>query len=130
MSNLSADAIRASEGGLHAKVTGHQASLGEGWEEVLRLAGRMLPEPVDLSPRASLQWADRESRSLAERADAAAKLATILPQQAIIEKVLGVSSDEAAQFAAQGAFKDLLTVAQTPFTASVAPPVANGATGG
>lgn len=124
MSNLSADAIRASEGGLHAKVTGHQASLGEGWEEVLRLAGRMLPSPVDLSPRASLQWADRESRSLAERADAASKLAAILPAQALIEKVLAIPSDDAAKFAAQGALNDLIVAAQTP---AVPPqPVGNG----
>lgn len=123
MSNLSADAIRASEGGLHAKVTGHKASLGEGHEELLRVAGLMLPEPVELSPRAALGWADHESRSLAERADAASKLATILPDQAIIEKVLNVPPDIAAQYAAQGAMKQLLTAAVTPLPSGNGVPV-------
>lgn len=96
MSNLSADAIRASEGGLHAKVTQYKASLGEGWEEVLRLCGLMLDEPVDLSPRAELKWKDHDSRSLAERADAAVKLAGIdgFPFPLIAEKYLNLTRDE------------------------------------
>lgn len=94
MSNLSADAIRASEGPLHAKVPSHKSSLGGGWEEVLRLAGRMLDQPVELSQRAELLWVDHESRSLAERADAASKLAEVLPWQALAEKVLNATQDE------------------------------------
>lgn len=98
MSNLSADAIRASEGPLHAKVPSHKASLGGGWEEVLRLCGRMLPEPVELSPRAELLWVDHESRSLAERADAASKLKDVLPWQALAERVLNATQDEIARW--------------------------------
>jgi hypothetical protein len=94
LSNISADAIRALEGGLHAKVTDHKASLGSGHQEILRLAGLMLAEPVQLSPRAEVLWKDSESRSLAERADAATKLKDILPWQAIAETVLNGSQDE------------------------------------
>lgn len=101
MSNLSADAIRASEGALHAKVTGHKASLGEGWEEVLRVAGRMLPEPVQLSPRAELTWADHESRSLAERADAASKLKDVLPWQATAELALNATGEQLSRWESQ-----------------------------
>ncbi len=102
MSNLSADAIRASEGSLHAKVTGYKATLGEGWEEVLRLCGLMTDERVVLSQRAELQWKDHESRSMAERADAATKVSSIgLPWQFVAEKYLNVTQEEIAKIEAQ-----------------------------
>lgn len=102
MSNLSAEAVWASEGGLHAKVGGlHKPSLGEGWEEVLRLAGLMLPVPVRLSPRAELVWMDHQSRSLAERADAATKLKDVLPWQAVAEMALKATPDQIARWEAQ-----------------------------
>ncbi len=100
--NLSADAIRASEGSLHAKVTNHKATLGDGWEEVCRLMGLMSKDSVELSPRAELLWADHEARSLSERADAASKLQAILPPLAIAEKVLNFSQDEWKRYAEEG----------------------------
>jgi hypothetical protein len=103
MSNLAADAIRASEGALHAKVTAHKASAGEGWEEVLRLAGRMLDQPVDLPADAALLWKDHESRSLAERADAATKLKDLVPWQSIAETVLNASQDDIKRWGDQRA---------------------------
>lgn len=122
---VSADAIRASEGGLHAKVTGHKASLGEGWEEVLRVAGKMLDTPVELERGAELLWKDHESRSLAERADAATKLAAIdLPWQWIAEKVLNCTQEEIGrlegQMAASGLLK-LIAEARTPTPAAELP---------
>jgi hypothetical protein len=118
MSNLSADAIRASEGGLVAKVPSHKATLGEGAEELLRLSGLMLGKPVKLSPRAELLWKDHESRSLAERADAATKLKDVLPWQAIAEKVLNATADEITRWESQlasDALTQLLTeTARTP----------------
>lgn len=124
MSNLSADAIRASEAALNAKVTGHKGSLSEGWEEVLRLAGRMLPEPVELSKRAELLWKDHESRSMAERADAAVKLKDILPWQALAEMVLNATQDQIVRWEsmrASDAFAQLLAGAGGPALASGAP---------
>lgn len=100
MVNLSADAIRAAEAALNSKVTNHKASLGEGWEEVLRIAGMMLDNPVDLSPRAEVLWEDHEARSMAERADAALKLKEILPWQPLAEKVLGATQGEIARWEA------------------------------
>jgi len=118
MANLSADAIRASEGGLHAKVRGlHKPFLSEGWEEVLRVAGLMLPQPVELSPRAELQWADHESRSLAERADAASKLKDIIPWQAVAEMALQASADQVQRWQSErtgDAFAQVLTAVTQP----------------
>lgn len=92
MSNLSADAIRASEGALNSKVTGHKGSLGEGWEEVHRLMalirGKQLPASAELG------WKDHESRSMAERADAAVKLAKVMPWTWVAERVLNVTQAE------------------------------------
>lgn len=117
LANLSADAIRADEGGMHAKVHDHKGSLGEGWEDMLRLAGIMFDTPLELSPRAELLWRDSESRSLAERASAAAQLKDILPWQALAEDVLGATQDEIARWEAQrssDALTTLISAAATP----------------
>jgi hypothetical protein len=97
LSNISADAIRADEGGLNAKVVDHKAGLGDSWLEVYRLCGMMMPDgeqPIELSPGAFVGWKDHESRSLAERADAFTKLAPFLPWQVVVERVLNATPDE------------------------------------
>ncbi len=128
ISNVSEPTIRAFEGGMHATVNAsHKPSLGEGWEEVLRLGGMMLEQPVELSPRASLSWADHESRSLGERADAALKLSQAgLPWQGVADMALNLGQDAIARYESQqagGALGDLIREARTPVT----PPVVNGA---
>ena len=131
MSNLSADAIRASEGALHAKTPTHKSSLGEGHLEILRLCGMMHDDAVNLSPRATLLWKDHESRSNAERADAATKLASIgLPVPIIAEKYLGFTQDEINRLktdAADNAIAQLLAEAAAAPSAT-APPVDEDAT--
>lgn len=115
MNNLSADAIRASEGGLAAKVVAHKGTLGEGWEEMLRISGLALPDPVYLSPRAALQWQDHEARSMAERADAAIKLKDILPLPVIWERYLNATQEDSTSWESMmssDALRQLLTAAQ------------------
>lgn len=128
-SNLSADAIRADEGGLNAKVVAHKATLGEGWEEVLRVSGMALPDPVYLSPRARLQWQDHEARSMAERADAAVKLKDLLPRQILWERYLNASLDDVAlweSMQASDTIATLMRAAVQPVT-QPAPSAGNGA---
>ncbi len=98
MSNLAADAIRASEGIQAAKVVGHKGTLGEGYEEMLRVCGLALPDPIYLSPRAALLWQDHEARSMAERADAAVKLATIVPREVLWERYLNATQEDVARW--------------------------------
>lgn len=119
--NVSADAIRASDGPLNSRVAEHKAGAGEGWEEVLRVAGLMLPQPVALPNGAAVVWRNLESRSLAERADAAVKLNGILPRQAIWELVFDMTPDEIARYEAMGMSDALTNMLNTP-----APAVANG----
>lgn len=117
MSNLSADAIRASEGGMNAKVVEHKGSLGEAWEETLRVGGLALPDPVYLSPRAELLWQDHEARSMAERADAAVKLRDILPRQVLWERYLNATQEDTARWEAlmvNDVLRDLLAQATAP----------------
>jgi hypothetical protein len=117
MNNLAADAIRASEGALGAKIPGHKGTLGEAWEEVCRVAGLMLDGPVQVPPTAELLWKDHESRSLSERADAATKLKDLLPPQMIAEKVLNFTAADLARMAslqADDSFGKLLDAAVNP----------------
>lgn len=127
MSNLSAEAIMASEGAMHAAVTGHKSTLGEGWEEVNRLCGQILK--VKISPQAETVWKDSESRSLAERADAASKLKDVLPPMAVAELALNATDAQIARWQAQAgsdAFTQLIVQAQQADAAAplTAPPVA------
>mgnify|MGYP007083434521 FL=1 len=114
MTNISADAIRASEGGLHAKVASHKSSLGESHEEMLRVAGLMRKNEVVIPSSAETQWKDSESRSLAERADAASKLKDILPPAALMEMVLNATPSQIARWEAQGGIATLLAGVAKP----------------
>lgn len=100
LSNISADAIRALEGALHAKLADHKAFLGEGWLEVNRLLGLMRHADQGgealLSPRARIVWKDVQSRSLAEQSDAAVKVRGLLPDVMIAERYLGLTQDDVA----------------------------------
>lgn len=131
IANVSEPTIRAFEGGMHATVNAsHKPSLGEGWEEVMRLGGMMLPDAVELGPRAATQWADHESRSLGERADAYQKLAggdSGLPWQAAAELALNLGQDAIARYEASesgSVFGQLLREAQKPVERAPEVPVA------
>lgn len=117
LANIAADTVRALDGGLIAKTTGHKASIGEGLERTLRIAGLMLDDPVQLSQRAEMQWRNSEFRSLAERADAATKLKDVMPWQFIGEYVLGLSHDQINRFSSMRAadgLNQLLASVTTP----------------
>lgn len=113
LSNISADMIRALEGGLHANVDGiHKPFLGAGWEETLRVAGLMLDKPIDLPRTSQIVWLDRQSRSFAERADAAVKLKDMVPFPVIAEEYLGYSQELIRRCEAAGATSVLTALLQ------------------
>lgn len=132
MTNISADAIRASEGGLHAKVNGkHKPFLGESWLDMFRISGKQLGSAIEVPATSQVQWADVESRSLAERADAFAKL-TDLPWAARAELALNATADQIARWQADRASDPLSILASAaaapPATAPMPAPL-NGAGG-
>lgn len=104
IANVNAATIQAFEGPLHAAVNGsHKPSLGEGFEEIIRLGARMLPRAIEVPPQASLNWADHESRSLGERADAYLKLSQGdggLPWQIAAELALNLGQEKIHQIEA------------------------------
>ncbi|MFD9893331.1 phage portal protein [Amycolatopsis sp. NPDC059027] len=103
LANLSADAIAAAETTLTRKVTGYKQTLGEAFEQQLRLASKLAG--LDFPETAEVQWADRESRSLAQVADAIQKLAsTGVPKQALwamLPNVTQTQIEEWTELAAQ-----------------------------
>lgn len=103
LANLSADAIAAAETTLTRKVTGYKHTLGEAFEQQLRLASKYAG--VAFPDTAEIQWADRESRSLAQVADAINKLAGVgVPKQALwamLPNVTQTQIDEWVELAAQ-----------------------------
>ncbi|ROR53280.1 SPP1 Gp6-like portal protein [Luteococcus japonicus] len=97
----SADALRASEAALVAKVEARQLAFGRAWEAVARLmlavrTGRR-PETVNVA----VQWADAATRSIAQEADAIVKLfaAGLIPQSYALQR-LGYSDDDIRQITA------------------------------
>ncbi len=121
MVNLSADAIRAGEAGLISKVKRHHRSLGESWEEVIRLAFRVQDpnDPRGSDASAQIIWADPESRSLAERADAGLKMQQAgMPWRVIASKVYGMTPQEIQRADAEVGSDVLATLLEQPAPAT------------
>jgi hypothetical protein len=87
IANLSADAIRAAEAGLVAKIGRRSRHIGEAWEEVMRTALGLIGNPDAANVEAETLWADPEYRSEGMRVDALVKMATLgVPTQVLWEK--------------------------------------------
>lgn len=114
MVNISAQALAAAEAGLVAKVRRHQMAFGEAWEEVMRLAGRAANIPGADDAQLETIWRNPETRSDAERADAAVKLSTIgVPWEAIME-YLGYTNQQITRMRSQRATDALVAAALAP----------------
>lgn len=73
--NLSAEALAAAEAGLQRKIGETREVLGEGLEQAMRLMAAVLGDDAAAADESSqMRWADVESRSLAQTADALLKL--------------------------------------------------------
>jgi Phage portal protein, SPP1 Gp6-like len=105
--NLSADAIKAAETGLVAKVRRRSLHFGEGYEEAMRLALQLAGNPAAVDTSAEVIWADFETRSEGQRVDALVKMATLgVPREVLwqrwgatpqeIERWEGMLADEQA----------------------------------
>jgi len=106
----SGEALKAAETGLVAKVKRRQRFFGEAWEQTLRYALLMQGDPRWTDMSGETLWADPESRSDAQTADALVKLAQIgVPAQMLwelsgffspqqIERMIQQRADEALLF--------------------------------
>ncbi len=111
MINISADAIKAAEAGLVAKVSRRAVHIGEAWELVMRMALGFVGDPASVDVAAEVIWKDFETRSEAQRVDALVKMATLgVPTEVLwqrwgatpqeIERWRQMAATEAAQTAA------------------------------
>lgn len=108
MDNISADAITAAESGLMARVEDKQASYGETWEQVMRLALSAAGDEAAASDLSSeVIWRETETRSPAVLVDTLTKLRSIgVPLAYLLERyglspqtvdrVLAMAADEQA----------------------------------
>lgn len=85
---LSGESIKAAETGLVAKVRGKMLHFGEGWEEIMRLAGRLDGnDALAKAPMAETIWGDPETRTEAEHMDAILKQKAFgVPDEVLQEK--------------------------------------------
>jgi hypothetical protein len=108
----SGEALKAAETGLVAKVRRRQRFFGESWEQMVRLALLMQGDPRASDTSCETIWADPESRSDAQTADALVKLAQVgVPAEMLWERA-GFSPQQIARMRAQRADEALLFGAQ------------------
>lgn len=116
----SGDAIKSAETGLVAKTRRKMRHFGEGWEEVMRLAFKVLGDPRGDITDAETIWADPEYRSEAELADALIKRSAIgVPRQQLWEDA-GYTQTQISRFKAFEA-EDTLSNLLAPVASQPAP---------
>jgi Phage portal protein, SPP1 Gp6-like len=98
MVNLSADAIKAAEAGLVAKIASRARYIGEAWEEIMRLGLTLIGNPAATDVEAEVIWRDWETRSEAQRVDALVKLATLGVPREVLWALYGASPQEIARW--------------------------------
>ncbi len=107
MVNVSGDALKAAESGLSSKAASRTRHFGEAWEQVMRLAFRVLDDPRADVLDSQVIWADVETRTEGERVDALTKMKTLgVPNEALWER-WGASPQEIARWR-QGRVADVL----------------------
>ncbi|MEW1673050.1 phage portal protein [Streptomyces noursei] len=99
LTNLSAEAMAATEMALSRAVDEFQHSLGESWEQVLALCATVVGVAPD--PRAEVLWKDAESRSLSQTVDALGKAVQMLqvPPRAMWSRIPGVTARDVEEWA-------------------------------
>lgn len=102
---LSGESIKSAESGLVAKVSRISRGWSSGWEEVMRLAGRIAGiETLANAQQMETIWRDPETRTEAEHIDALGKKATLLgvPAPQLWEEA-GYTPEQIARFPAMRA---------------------------
>lgn len=104
ISNVSAEGLAAMESAKDRKAAEIQTSLGESYEQLLRLCAHVSGDEEEASDfGAEVKWRDATSRSLAQTVDALGKLATMLniPPEALLEDIPGFTSERIERIKAQ-----------------------------
>ena len=87
VTNLSAEALKATESGLVQKVYARQATFGQSWQEVVRLGLEVLGDSRAEMAEMETIWRDPENVSDGQKVDALMKLYSLgLPWTAVMER--------------------------------------------
>lgn len=123
--NASGDALKAAETGLVSKAKERMRQFGESWEQAMRLAFRVSGFE-DAAVDAETLWADPESRSMAELADASVKkqAAGVPWRQRMVD--LGYTPSVIDRMEAERAQDALLAGLGQPASNANSEPVASG----
>lgn len=111
MANLSAEALAATEAGKDRRAAEIETSLGESFEQYLRLAANIAGNPDAAGDdSAQVRWADTTARSLAQVVDALGKMATMLgiPPQGLWDRVPDATDQDIAEWKALAESNDVL----------------------
>lgn len=102
MINLSADAITEARAMLDTKAGQRKLAFGDSHSQTLRLAAQIEGRQRDAEDfTLQIQWADLESRSMSQAADALGKMSTMLgiPPEMLWDRIPTVTAQEAKQWA-------------------------------
>lgn len=115
MMNLAAEALKAAEAGLVAKVQNRQLHFGESWEAVWRLAFLAAGNEAKAKIRdAEVIWRNPEFRTEGQLVDALVKMDTLgVPREALWER-WGASPQEIARWKAMAAEQSLFAALAQP----------------
>lgn len=100
ISNISADGLAAMESAKDRKAAEIQTSLGESYEQLLRLCAHVSGDAEEAADfGAEVKWRDATARSFAQTVDGLGKLATMLgvPPEALWEDIPGFTSERIAR---------------------------------
>jgi hypothetical protein len=106
--NASGDALKAAETGLVSKVRRRAAHIGEGWEDVMRLAFTAIGDARAVDFGAEVIWRDFETRSEGERVDALVKMSSLRVPDQVLWQRWGASPQEIARWQAMAADQALM----------------------
>lgn len=96
MVNVSADALAAAEANQQRKLASKRDSLGESWEQALRLGSQMSGDTVSAQDMSTeVVWRDTEARSFASVVDGLTKLATVgVPIGPLLTMIPGMTQQQ------------------------------------
>lgn len=125
----SAEAIQSQESGLIAEVLDDMVNIGQSHEELFRLNFLMRNDPRGQVRGAEVIWADPETRSESQHIDALVKMRSLgIPDQALWEKVKGVTQSTIRRWRVMAATQQLEADATLPVIPPPAGPT-NGSAG-
>lgn len=102
MINVAADSLARIEGQLTSKVKVRQRTVGEAWEEVMRLALAVESNPKADDIASSIVWAEIEERTATEQFGLASAMKALgAPPEAYFAALPGIDQQTAARWAAE-----------------------------